>query len=78
MCHLPVCYIQPIYLSESERKSDGQCEQTVRGHFTVCACVLVSSIFIDLNASYFNSVKSAEHLLQHGENKEEKEIIEKT
>ena len=29
MCHLPVCYIQPIYLSESERKSDGQCEQAV-------------------------------------------------
>ena len=30
VCHLPVCYIQPIYLSESERKSDGQCEQAVK------------------------------------------------
>ena len=29
VCHLPVCYIQPIYLSELERKSDGQCEQVV-------------------------------------------------
>ena len=29
VCHLPVCDIQPIYLSESERKSDGQCEQAV-------------------------------------------------
>ena len=29
MCPLLVCYIQPIYLSESERKSDGQCEQAV-------------------------------------------------
>ena len=29
MCHLPVCYIQPIFLLESERKLDGQCEQAV-------------------------------------------------
>ena len=30
VCHLPVCYIQPIYLSESEGKSDDQCEQAVK------------------------------------------------
>ena len=29
MCHLPVFFMQPIYLSESERKSDGQWEQAV-------------------------------------------------
>ena len=29
VCHLSVCYIQLFYLSESERKSDSQCEQAV-------------------------------------------------
>ena len=40
MCHLTVCYIHPIYLSESERKSDGQCEQAVSDVTPLIPCIL--------------------------------------
>ena len=36
VCHLPVCYIQAIYISESKRKWDGQWEQDVKQWKSVC------------------------------------------
>ena len=55
MCHLPVCYAQPIYVLESERKSDGQCEQAVSSHAIFQWCILVNVALLTTRVIFMES-----------------------